>query len=511
MLDLIVSARQFVVPLVVIGLGSSRSLLFGPLLLVAIAALVGWKVLVWSRFRYRFDGEVLTIEQGVLQRSRREVPVGRIQQVDLRRQLRHRIVGVAVVRIDTAGGGTGAEVTLEAIADHEADALRVALLGRARAHGATPAPADPFAAEPTTIGPSGPDDVGAAHPAPGATGPTRPSGTDAHPGPPELVTALSTRDLVVAGITGSRLAAGLALVGAGFGFFFELPDSVTDSAGDLAPTGALAIAAIAVLAVPLLLAAAVGSSILTDHGYQLVRAGSDLHLRRGLLDQREATISLRRVQVVRVQQNLLRRTIGLVAVQLQSAGSGTDAEGAVTRLTIPLVRQGDLARLLDAVLPHATDHPDLVPAPPAARRRAWVRHGTPVLLVAAILGLVTRHPLATLVLLALVPAVAVGELAYRNLGHVATPTLVVARSGSLVRQTALVPVAKAQSTRLTSSPFQRRLGLATLHIDVAGRGGAPTVADGDAGRLATLRRTALQARAARADEESVRRQAAAAR
>ncbi|CAN5524089.1 PH domain-containing protein [soil metagenome] len=500
-LDLIVSARQLLFPIVVLAFGSARSLVVGPLVLVAIAALVGWKVLAWSRFTYRLDGDVLTIEHGILQRSRREVPVSRIQQVDLRRRLRHRVLGVAVVRIDTAGGGRGAEVTLEAIADEDAAALRVALLGRARAAGAVVA-----TDQDEVVGEEpGPSEV----PTPsvgGAPGsPTPPNGS------PEVVATLSTADLALAGVTGSRLVAGLALVGAGFGLFSELPSAITDSVGDAAPTGALAVAIVAVLAIPVLLVAAVGSSILTDHGFLLVRVGTDLHLRRGLLDQREATISLHRVQVVRVHENLLRRALGLAAIQLQSAGSGTEAEGAVSRLTIPFVRRHDVARLLDAVLPHATDHPPLVPAPPVARRRSWLRHAAPVLLVAAVLLVATRHPLALLVLVLLAPALAVGELAYRNLGHVATSTLVVARNGSLVRETAFVPVAKAQSTRLVSTPFQRRLHLATLHIDVAGRGGEPKVTDGDASRLAALRRGALHAKAARADEDAVRRQAAAAR
>jgi putative membrane protein len=45
---------------------------------------------------------------------------------------------------------------------------------------------------------------------------------------------------------------------------------------------------------------------------------------------------------------------------------------------------------------------------------------------------------------------------------------VCARRGALIRRTDLTPEAKVQSTRVRSTPFQRRLGLATLHLDVAG-------------------------------------------
>jgi uncharacterized membrane protein YdbT with pleckstrin-like domain len=40
-----------------------------------------------------------------------------------------------------------------------------------------------------------------------------------------------------------------------------------------------------------------------------------------------------------------------------------------------------------------------------------------------------------------------------------------------------VPTGRVQSARLESSPFQRRLGLATLRIDLAGPGASPRVVD----------------------------------
>lgn len=478
-LDLIASARQLLFPAAVLALGSGRSVIFGPLLFVAVAVLVGYKVLAWSRFTYRLHDDVLTIESGVFQRSRREVPVSRIQQVDLQRRLRHRILGVAVVRIDTAGGGSGAEVTLEAIDDDEAALLRGALLHRARPSPPPDRPSGGDAAAPTTpVGPAPPQ--------------------------PVVVAALDTGELAVAGVTGSRLTAGLALGGAAYGLLVELPGSIFDGLGDRLPTGSGAVVLAAVATLPVLAALAVASSVLTDHGYLLVRLGDDLHLRRGLLDQREATISLHRVQAVRIHENPLRRALGLASVQLQSAGGATQSEGAVSRLTIPYVRREGVDALLAQVLPAGAHRPDLIPAPSAARRRAWTRWVGPVVLATVAALVATRSGWALGVLVLVAPAGLMAQLHYRSLGHVATPTVVVSRSGGLIRETTVVPVAKAQSTRLATSPFQRRLHLATLHIDVAGQGGTPTVTDGDASLLAVLRRTALHAPAARADEEAVR-------
>jgi putative membrane protein len=485
-LGLVLSARQWAFPAIVLILASEDRLLFGPGFLLLVAVVVGWLFLAWSRFSYELRDGVLVIDKGVFQRHHREVPVARIQQVDLRRKLRHRALGVAVVRIDTAGGGNEAEVVLEAIAEEQALALRLALLDRGSA--STPAPA-------------GPTMPGAAVDGGGAEGVAAPLA------PPVEVVRLSTADLVLAGVTGSRLAAALPFAAAGLGLLADLPGDASEQVVGLAPNSTLSLVLLALAVIPFVLVAAVAQSILTDHGFTLVRTGSDLHVRRGLLDQREATVSLHRIQAVRVRENLLRRKLGVAAVELQSAGSGHQAEGDVTRLTIPFVRSGRLAELLPDLLPAPVDHPPLIAAPPAARRRAWIRHLVPaglVLVPLAVWASVVTTSWAAILLVLVVPFGVAAELAYRNLGHVATPSLVVATHGTYERVTELLPVAKTQSTTIRSSPFQRRAGLATLHIEVAGSGTTPRISDGDATLLGRLRLGALHASAARADEDEVR-------
>jgi putative membrane protein len=45
----------------------------------------------------------------------------------------------------------------------------------------------------------------------------------------------------------------------------------------------------------------------------------------------------------------------------------------------------------------------------------------------------------------------------------------VTTTGRFGRVTAWIPLAKVQSLRLVQDPVQRRLGLATIHLDTAGR------------------------------------------
>jgi putative membrane protein len=71
-------------------------------------------------------------------------------------------------------------------------------------------------------------------------------------------------------------------------------------------------------------------------------------------------------------------------------------------------------------------------------------------------------------------------LRYRMLRIGQTPTCVATQSGRLRRVTCWVPLEKAQSFRQIQGPMQRRLRLATVHVDTAGRGVRAVLRDRDA-------------------------------
>ncbi|HEV2870405.1 MAG TPA: PH domain-containing protein, partial [Actinomycetota bacterium] len=98
--------------------------------LLGLGALVllAWSTIEWLRRTYELEGGALRLEEGVLARKLRSVPFDRIQQVDLVRKPLHRLLGVASLRVETAGGGSSAEVDLDVVTLDEARALRASLL-----------------------------------------------------------------------------------------------------------------------------------------------------------------------------------------------------------------------------------------------------------------------------------------------------------------------------------------------------------------------------------------------
>jgi putative membrane protein len=424
------------------------------LIVAGVVVLLAVTTLEWLRRTYELEAGALRLEEGVLERKRRVVPFDRIQQVDLVRKPVHRLLGVATLRVETAGGGGAAEVDLDVVALGEARALRSSLL-RAKA-AATDAEA-------------GGEGVEAAAEAPAE----------------RTLLRLSVGEVMLAGITGTRAAAVLAVLGPLSqltDWFPNLSDWLLRRVNPeaVAPTTPAAVVALALLAVVVWLGLAAASSVVTDFGFTLARLGGDLVVRRGLLERREAVLPIARLQVVRVDESLLRRALGLASIRIQSAGRTGGADQTASRLAVPVLQRSDVNRVLGELLPGAAPVPRLRAPPPAARRwmvRRGVLRAVPLMVaLAAVLWLLSR-PAAALALLLVPAAVLIGLAAYRGLGHARRGGFLYARQGVAIRVTTVVPVAKAQSGSVRSSVFQRRRGLATLHVDVAGGGATPRVMD----------------------------------
>jgi putative membrane protein len=228
---------------------------------------------------------------------------------------------------------------------------------------------------------------------------------------------------------------------------------------DLSVSGVILAAAVALLF-------PVGSlavrRVLSEYGFTVADSPDGLRLKHGLLETRTQTIPAGRVQAIRIQEPLLWRPFGWVRVEVDVAGYGAGGEqqsatGALLPVAPADLARALVARVLGAELP-AADRP----APGRARLRAplsWPRLAV---------GMDARHLVSTY-------------------GVVATTTDV-------------VPLAKVQSLRVTQGPWERRLRLASLHVDSAGRRlpGAIVLHRGDDEAQLLLADVAARARAARA-------------
>lgn len=448
------------IPVIAVGASS------GSLILVsAVAATLGiaYGIASWWRRTWSFHDGVLHLDDGVVTRNQRRIPVERIQHVELERRLRHQLFSLAAVRIETAGG-SGAELRLDAITLAEAEELRASILHLLRA---TP---EPVAHD---RGPGA------------ASGPVPPPPP---PAAPEVLVRLPPGRLLLAGVTGPEVLAVLAAIAVAFDLLADL--GVDPSEVDATEISTALMWLLVVLAVPtwLVLAALIGLVRRWDLTATIV--GDELRVTYGLLRKNEFVVKTARVQDVRVAHRFLLRPFGRADVRVRTAASGA---GDQSRVDIPLLDPVEIDTVLARVLPAATPLPPLRPAPQAARRRALIRSTVAAAAVAAVVGglvLASTVPALSVLALVLVPIGAWrGQLYWQGLGQASARGVVHSRTGVLTRHRMIVPEQRIQSGSTVASWFQRRRHLAHVRLDLAG--GSVTVVDRDATDAATLLRTAV--------------------
>jgi len=380
---LVRSGRAVLAVLALAGLSSSGVIGSGTgarwwdLALVALVA--GGAVVNWLVTRWKVDGVTLRIETGLLRRDSRQLPIARIQAVDLVRPFLARMLGLAELRVRLAGSGD-ADGRLAYLTEQGAETLRARLL--AAHHGLDPATPEPAES---------------------------------------VVTSVPTGRLAGSALLSAALLAGVA-VAAG---------AVTAS---LVPGGLLAVGA--PLAWWLIICGTIAwRRVSTQYAFTVAVSPDGVRIRRGLLGTVAETIPVPRIQAVRMVEPLLWRPLRWCRLEVDVAGhAGRDhpeGSGAARKALLPVGRPDEAQRLLDIALPAAASRPALSKPP----RRGWWK----------------------------------APLSYHFLAAGHDGTLAVAVVGRLRRETTWVPLAKAQSVRLVQGPLQRRLGLATVHLDAAGR------------------------------------------
>jgi putative membrane protein len=192
------------------------------------------------------------------------------------------------------------------------------------------------------------------------------------------------------------------------------------------------------LPIALSLGPAVVGPIIRHFDFTVADSPDGLRLRHGLLETRAQTVPPGRVQAVRILEPLLWRSRGWCRVEVNIAGYGGEGQSQ-TSVLLPVAPREEAFALLKRVLPDVDVATVEVHGVPRSAR--WV-----------------------------------DPFAWRFQAAGADERVFVARRGRLRREIDIVPHARLQSARLTQGPLQRRLGLATVHLDTTPGPVHPTAA-----------------------------------
>ncbi len=254
-------------------------------------------VLSWRFTRYGIDvGGDLRVDSGVLFRRSRRVRIDRLQAVDVVQPLLARLLGMAELRLEVAGG-SGTEAPLAYLSLEDAQRLRNELLARAAGI------EDEVQEAPERL----------LHEVPGG----------------RLLASSLLSTPVLVGLVLLPVALVVAAVAEGFGALVLLVPTVLAFAQPLV------------------------QQYLGNFGYTLAESPDGLRLRRGLLEKRAQTVPPGRIQAVRLVEPWLWRRTDWVRLDVDIAGYAGEGQQASSAQLLPVAPRQEALALLERVLPGA--------------------------------------------------------------------------------------------------------------------------------------------------------------
>lgn len=442
--------RQFILPLAALVIFGGRGdragfwTSIGPL--IAVGFLVVYSVLQYFTYRYRIGSDGLSVREGWLHRSLREIPYSRIHNVVLHQTVLHRMFDVAEVRLESAGGQKP-EAQMRVL--RMQDALALESLVRHRGQVVEEALAAPEQ---------------------------------------DSLLRLSTAEVVRLGVVSNRgmVVVMLAAFGASWQIFPDrvMANFIKATARQL--TGyashlhlgwlstAVAAAALVLVALLLMRGLSVLLALVQYHGFRLTEEQRRLTVHRGLLSKLRTSVARRRIQAWTLQEGVLHRLLRRRSLRIDTAVAEQQGQGEQRALKelAPIATAAACDALIQHLLPQAHwPRQDWRPLP----ARSWWRLFLPGALfwLALTAGLLSYFGSAWVLLLLLwLPWSAYASRQHaRRMAYAVDAQLIAVRGGWWSRHWRFAEIDKLQALRLTRSPTDRLLGTAGLWLDTAGAGG----------------------------------------
>ncbi len=443
--------------------------LAGELIPAAILIIILVAVLRYWFFRFRITEDRILIRQGIFKKTDLDLPLDRVQAVNVERSLTDRVLGLVTVSVDTAGSGA-VEAVIPSVKGVFADRIRTQVTAVRREGRA-----------------SGENGVSPGHPGKAHLAQeddeTEPPGNVMMKLPPGDIVRIGFRYLGDGPVWTlplfflARDPRDLLRYIAGELGYLE-PISRDEVPRDLVSNLAELIVRAGFLAALLALLAALGiyGAFKTYYGFKLYRDGAVYRTRAGLFTQREVVVQSVKVQQATLSQNIVDRCFRRFRLTVQPVSD--DAEV----LEIPLLG-ARMAEVLRARL-FGREGGGLTFLP---QSRAMVRvsahyisaltlkiAAAPALSIPAIVFLFTGPSAAWAefsLIWALIWTLVGGLIAlqrWRRWGYLHDDDGMAVRSGFVARKVDAFLFRKVQSVTVRQSLMQRRSGLATLEMQLAG-------------------------------------------
>lgn len=432
------SLKDAIVPIVIIVLANGFNFNFDirsenffsemlPMLILSV--LIIWSlvsgVIKWLTFKYWFEDSELRIEYGLIVKKKRYIPFERIQSLNYKEGIFHRMFGLVQVLVETAGSKGRPEAELTAITKQSADEIELQMKQ------AKSVDAEVIVEEPQII-----------------------------------IHKMTTAELLLHATTSSGVGVVLASVFAVVSQFAEfIPfDAIYDEMAILVQYSFVFVALVIAIALLLAWLVSVGITFINYYQFTIATEQERIIVTRGLLEKKRLTIPMQRVQAIKIVENPIRQMLGLCTVVVESAGGGFKGDIDKKTVLMPLTSKKKALEALQNLLPDFDFSPEIDVVPPKRARPFFYRFN--FIWLIPFIGAVSYffYPYGLLSLLIVVPILLLGSWQYKTTGYKITGQQIMIVSRFISRVTFVAQKKRIQMAESRQSYFQKRKQLSSCRI-----------------------------------------------
>ncbi|GAA0467998.1 PH domain-containing protein [Alkalibacillus silvisoli] len=387
-------------------------------------------VIEWLRFRYSVVDDELRIEQGLLIRKKRYISKNRIQSIDLTQGVIHRLLNLTKVQIETAGSDMSADASLSAVTFEEGQALRQEL----KWHNGV-VQTDESQEESEVIYPK---------------------------------SNVTTKRLIIAGSTSGSVG---VILGLFIVFLNEierfLPGNIYEGAVSwaLAQAISMLIALVVIILIILWLLGILGT-VIKYGNFEITRYDDELYITRGLLEKKQVTIPLKRIQAVGMKESMIRQPLGFATLYVEIAGGEAGPNSNGRTFIFPILRRKEVEPFLNKILPEYQTLPRDFKGVPNRAFPYYLLRAMFLPSVILIVTLIFAMDLWYIPMILIVMAISLAWLRTKSAGYHIDEEHLTLTMREFSKDTVMMKHNRVQSTQLRQTLLHRKQNLATVRASL---------------------------------------------
>lgn len=415
-------------------------------LLLALLFVLYIGIVKWRTYVYWFEDDELRVEYGLFVKKKRYVPFERIQSLNYKEGVFHRIFKLVAVEIETAGNSTEAEISLTAVTRAQAERIEQEMKEAKKR------------LKPVVLNEDGEEVV-----------------EDVPLVEENVIHMMSKKDLILLAST----SGGVGVVLAGILAIFSqvsayIPyEKIYDEVSSVVRVGTALIVAVIALAFLVTWIISVVMTFINYYNFKVIEQDGKMIITRGLLEKKRTTIPLSRIQGIRIVENPLREPFGYATVLVESA-SGGDDDNAISSKTnlFPLIKRHRIEESLARVLPQYRID---VPMTSSPKRAIPFFYRFDFIYVIPAIALLSYffYPYGLFSLLLIGVFMLIGRWQWKSAAFAIDGSQLTIRSRFISKTTFIVQKNRIQSMEARQSVFEKRRDVASVSVTVmSGSGGA---------------------------------------